>query len=109
MFVAASAMVQEVMYICRFVETLGFPQKMPTVIYEDKRTCIAWLEGSVGECDRTKHIDLLEHFVHDAVNACHCCGTSRWLPELCQCVADLLTNFRLSHWVLLCSLHCARH
>jgi hypothetical protein len=27
----------------------------------------AWSEGSVGGSDRAKHIDLGEHFVHDAV------------------------------------------
>ena len=47
-FVAASAMVQEVNYIRRFLENLGFPQKLPAVVYEDNRTCVAWSEGSVG-------------------------------------------------------------
>lgn len=28
---------------------------------------MAWSEGSVGGSDRAKHIDLREHFVHDAV------------------------------------------
>ena len=28
---------------------------------------VAWSEGSVGGSDRAKHIDLREHFVHDAV------------------------------------------
>ena len=53
----------------RLLEKLGFPQPEPTVIYEDNRTCIAWSEGSVGGSDRAKHIDLREHFVHDAVQA----------------------------------------
>jgi hypothetical protein len=76
-FIAASALVQEVIYTRRLLENLGFPQKEPTVIYEDNRTCIAcqWSEGlgSVGGIDRAKvaakHIDLREHFVHDAVEA----------------------------------------
>ena len=66
-FVAASSMVQEVIYIRKFLETLGFPQADPTPVFEDNRTCIAWSEGSVGGSDRAKHIDLRAHFVHDAV------------------------------------------
>jgi hypothetical protein len=66
-FVAASAMVKEVIYIRKFLDNLGFSQTKPTVIYEDNRTCVAWSEGSVGGSDRAKHIDLREHFVHNAV------------------------------------------
>ena len=73
-FVAASSMVQEVIYARRLLEKLGFPQPEPTVIYEDNRTCIAWSEGSVGGSDRAKHIDLREHFVHDAVAQAGGCG-----------------------------------
>ena len=67
-FVAASSMVQEVIYTRRFLENLGFPQPEPTPVFEDNRTCVAWSEGSVGGSDRAKHIDLREHFVHDAVD-----------------------------------------
>ena len=68
-FMAASSLVQEVTYARRFLEKLGFPQTSPTLIYEDNRTCIAWSEGSVGGSDRAKHIDLRQHFVHEAVQA----------------------------------------
>ncbi len=67
-FVAASAMVQEVIYTRKFLEKLGFSQTHPTYVYEDNRTCVAWSEGSVGGSDRAKHIDLREHFVHNAVD-----------------------------------------
>ena len=40
-FVAASSLVQEVIYIRRLLENLGFPQLEPTAILEDNRTCIA--------------------------------------------------------------------
>ncbi len=52
---AASALVQEVIYARRLLQNLGFPQPAPTYIYEDNRTCIAWSEGSVGGSDRAKH------------------------------------------------------
>ena len=66
-FIAASAMVQEVIYIRKFLGNLGFQQTHPTCVYEDNRTCVAWSEGSVGGSDRAKHIDLRGHFVHNAV------------------------------------------
>jgi hypothetical protein len=88
-FVAASAMVQEVIYTRRFLENLGFPQTHPTSVYEDNRTCVAWSEGSVGGSDRAKHIDLREHFVHNAVDQ----GVLKLRPVAsAENVADLLTK-----------------
>ena len=66
-FMAASALVQEVIYLRNLLERLGFPQNGPTPIFEDNRTCIAWSEGAVGCSDRANHIDLRKHFVHNAV------------------------------------------
>jgi len=65
-FVAASSMVQEVIYTRRLLTRLGFPQTHPTPIFEDNATCIKWAGGAVGGSDRAKHIDLREHFVHQA-------------------------------------------
>jgi hypothetical protein len=66
-FMAASSLVQEVIYIRKLLTNLGLPQRNATEIGEDNRTCIAWSEGSVGGSDRAKHIDLRQHFVHNAV------------------------------------------
>jgi hypothetical protein len=66
-FISASSMVQEVIYIRRLLENLGFPQNAPTPIYEDNRTCIAWAEGAIAGSDKAKHIDLRQHFIHEAV------------------------------------------
>ncbi len=88
-FVAASAMVQEVIYTCRFLDNLGFQQTRPTSIYEDNSTCVAWSEGSVGGSDPAKHIDLREHFVHNAVDQ----GVLKLRPiASSDNVADLLTK-----------------
>jgi len=65
-FVAASSMVQELTYTRRLLERLGFPQAEPTTIFEDNATCIKWAGGAVGGSDRAKHIDLREHYVHQA-------------------------------------------
>ena len=66
-FISASSLVQEVIYVRQLLEKLGFPQGEPTLIFEDNRTCIAWAEGAVAGSDKAKHIDLREHFVHEAV------------------------------------------
>ena len=65
-FIAASSMVQEVIFLRKFLANLGFKQTNPTPIYADNETCIHWSEGSVGGSDQAKHIDLRKHFVHDA-------------------------------------------
>ncbi len=61
-FIAASSMVQEVIFLCKFLDNLGFRQNGPTPIFADNET----YEGSVGGSDRAKHIDLRKHCVHDA-------------------------------------------
>jgi hypothetical protein len=66
-FIAASSMVQKVIYARRLLEQLGFSQPEPAPVYEDNTMCIKWSEGSVGGSYRAKHIDLREHFVHEAV------------------------------------------
>ena len=70
-FISASAMVQEVIYLRKFLANLGYPQTDPTPVFADNETCIAWSEGSVGGSERAKHIDLRVHFVHEASTAGH--------------------------------------
>ena len=64
-------MVQEVIYLRKFLANLGFPQTSRTIVFADNQTCIAWSEGSVGGSERAKHIDLRVHFVHEARAAGH--------------------------------------
>jgi hypothetical protein len=59
-------MVQEVIYARCLLEKLGFQPSGPTPIFEDNTTCIKWAGGAVGGTYRAKHIDLREHFVHEA-------------------------------------------
>jgi hypothetical protein len=88
-FIAASSMIQEVIYARRLLDNLGFPQSGPTVVYEDNATCIKWAGGAVGGSDRAKHIDLREHFVHEA----QANNTDRLEPiKGTANVADLLTK-----------------
>ena len=70
-FISASSMVQEVIFLRKFLSNLGFPQTAPTPVFADNETCIAWSEGSVGGSDRAKHVDLRMHFVHEARAAGH--------------------------------------
>jgi hypothetical protein len=64
-------MVQEVIFLRKFLTNLGFPQKAPTPVFADNETCIAWSEGSVGGSNRAKHVNLRMHFVHEARAAGH--------------------------------------
>lgn len=70
-YISGSSLVQEVIYLRKLLNNLGFPQPGPTVIYADNETCIAWSEGSIGGSDRAKHLDLRVHFLHEAVQAGH--------------------------------------
>ena len=47
-------MVQEVIYLRKFLENLGFPQKEPTPVLADNETRITWAEGAVGGSERAK-------------------------------------------------------
>jgi hypothetical protein len=88
-YVAASAMVQEVIYSSGFLDSLGFQQTCPTSVYEDNCTFVAWSEGNVSGSDHAKHIDLREHFVHNAVDQ----GVLKLRPiASSDNVADLLTK-----------------
>ncbi len=56
-FISASSMVQEVIFLRKFLANLGFKQNGPTPIFVDNETCIHLSEGSVGGSDhRAKHI-----------------------------------------------------
>jgi hypothetical protein len=74
-FISASTMVQEVIYLRKFLAKLGCPQTAPTPVFanSEPRTCITWCEGSraVGGSERAKHIDVRVHFVHEARTADH--------------------------------------
>ena len=64
-------MVQEVIYLRKFLANLGYPQTAPTLVFAYNETCIAWSEGSFGGSERAKHIDLRVHFVYEARAAGH--------------------------------------
>ena len=38
-------------------------------MFEDNQSCIAWAEGAVGWSEMAKHIDLWQHYVHQAVES----------------------------------------
>ena len=87
-FISASAMVQEVIFLRKFLQNLGFPQNGPTPVFADNQTCIAWAEGSVSGSKRVKHVDLHKHFVHDAFKL----GSQLQKVDSKLNAADLLTK-----------------
>lgn len=66
-YMAATAAVQEAVYLRRLLEEMGFVQTGPTVIKEDNQSCIAFSSRQVDH-QRTKHIDLKYHFTRDYVS-----------------------------------------
>ena len=68
-FISASTVVQEVIYFCKFMANLGYPQTASTAVFADNETCTAWSKCSDGSIERAKHIDLRVHFVHEACAA----------------------------------------
>ena len=60
------AAAQEAIFQRQLLEDMGFPQKGPTVIYEDNTGAIAMSENPVSH-NRTKHIDIKYHFVRERV------------------------------------------
>ncbi len=76
-------MVQEIVYLRKFLSNFGLPQEAPTPVFfeetptpeffADNETCISWSKGSVGGSERAKHVDLRVHFqvVHEASTAGH--------------------------------------
>lgn len=65
-YMAASAAVQEAMFLRCLLASLGFAQSDPTVIFEDNQGCIALSENPVLH-QRTKHIDIRHHYVRECV------------------------------------------
>jgi hypothetical protein len=88
-YVVGTSLVQEIIYLRKLLDNLGFPQMSPTVIYADNETCIAWSEGSIGGSERAKHLDLRVHFLHEAVRAGHV--VLRKIDTKLNC-SDLLTK-----------------
>ena len=64
---AASDFTKDIIYLRRFLNSMGFRQAAPTVVMEDNTACIEWGNNVVGGRERAKHIDLCKHFAHEAI------------------------------------------
>jgi hypothetical protein len=63
---AASRASQEVVYLHRLLNNLGFTQSNPTIVYGNNEAAIWWSEFPVG-FKRARHIDTQKHFVNEKV------------------------------------------
>ena len=61
-------MVTILAYSCQLLDQHRFLQPEPTPIHEDNITCIKWSALVAWFNDCAKHINLLKHFVHEAVD-----------------------------------------
>ena len=65
-YVALSAAVRKVLEFRYFLESIGFPQADPTVIYEDNMSAIK-LASSPSVTRKPRHIHIRHHFIRDCV------------------------------------------
>ena len=87
-YVAVSAATQEVVWLNRFLSDIKAAPQMPVVIKEDNQETIALAKNPISH-NRTKHIDIKFHYVHEAledgiINLIYC-------PTE-QMTADILTK-----------------
>jgi hypothetical protein len=59
-------LVSEVKWLILILEELGFVVNKPIIVYCDNQSAISISENDVKH-DRTKHIDIKYHFVHDEI------------------------------------------
>jgi hypothetical protein len=67
---------------------LGHTQIGPTPIFQDNRSCIKLAEDP-SISDRTKHVDIKHHFIHERINLNH--ASLVYVPTASM-VADILTK-----------------
>ena len=65
-YVAAAEIATETIFLRNLLKDIGFPQRHPTVIYEDNKSCIQMIHGA-GNHQRTKHINAKYHFTRQQV------------------------------------------
>ena len=89
-YVAASAVAQENDYLRALLSGFDHSPLGPTCVWEDIAACILMSENPVNQ-DRSHHVDVKFHFLHERVRACEiklykCWGSLN--------VADALTKSR---------------
>lgn len=65
-YMALTATAQEVIYNRHLIESVEFEQKGPTIVYCDNQSSIALTKNPVHHA-RTRHIDIKQHFIRQAV------------------------------------------
>jgi hypothetical protein len=87
-YVALCEAATEVVFLRQLLADIGFPQKDPTVLYEDNQSTMAMADGG-GQHQRSKHINVKYHFVREQIQL------KSMILEYCpteEMVADLLTK-----------------
>jgi len=65
-YVAASSIVDEIVWMRRLLETLHFVQELPTVLNMDNKSAIETCAGK-GKVDKRKHIDVKHHAIMEKI------------------------------------------
>ena len=67
-YYSASPGAVEVIYLSQLLRNMGFGPTSPMPVYEDNTACIEWTNNVIGGRERAKHIDILNHFAHEAAH-----------------------------------------
>ena len=87
-YIALCAACREVKWIRQLLSETEFPERQPTVIYDDNRGCISISENNRTDA-RTKHIDVKYHFVRQMMQGNQV--TIQYLPTH-EMTADIFTK-----------------
>ncbi len=66
-YYSASTAGNDVLYLRKLLDQLGFIQQSPTPVYEDNTACIKWGNNIISGRERAKHSDIRKHFAHEVI------------------------------------------
>ena len=61
---AAANATREAIWLCIFLEDLGYPQVLASLIHGDNQGCIALTQNPIAH-SHTKHINIAHHFIRE--------------------------------------------
>jgi hypothetical protein len=88
-YYSVSTAATEVLYLRYLVESMGFAQPSPTLVYEENTACIEWGNNVIGGGVRAKRIDIRKHFAHAVIQNGH---MKLIRVATAQQLADILTQ-----------------
>ena len=97
---------QEIVYLRKLLEEIGFPQVGATLIWEDNKAAILAAEGETSSAGRMKHVDIKFRFIAEKIKQ----GVIRvrYRPtdlNYADLMTKSLTPLKHRNMIILCSSH----